>query len=137
MGQRRVATALLAAAFLAACGEDAPPALRLPDATSVVRIQASHPSAGSRALTAPEEIAAVVAALPGGAEWEATTANPDGEHHAVAFLAADNRIVLVLWIGDGWLMANDMQGGQNARRALSGAEREALLARLATAGSGG
>lgn len=141
MGHRRVGAigALVAALLVAGCGGAAeetaeapkPPALSLPDVSSLMRVQTSTNDRESFVLSSPEEFAAlleVLASLEPG--WEPKTeANPPF-HYAAGLVGLDKRPIVVFWIGEDWVGANDMQQRPNVWQPLVDPERARLLRSL-------
>lgn len=139
-----VVMALAVAACLGACGgggggggeggggetaEPQPPALQLPDVSSVARIQVSTDDRRSLPMiTNPEDVARVLEMFEGlDAGWAETTEPIPPIRYSSSLSATGNAILLVIWIGDDWLAANNMQKKPNVRQPFVGPERAALL----------
>ena len=130
--------AALAALLLAnACGEGevTETLLPLPEAASVERILLSTPTSKSPPITDPQVISEVLRRLDSlRVDWELVT-DPsmiptESLAHTAQFNGPEHKVLLLLWIGDTWIGANDMQGGTSLRQSLTGRQREELVLRF-------
>ncbi|MDA8021306.1 MAG: hypothetical protein MPN21_28065 [Thermoanaerobaculia bacterium] len=125
----------IAALWIGACGggseetaEPPPPALELPDASSVTRVASSDNERSLSTITSPEGIAKLLEMI-GELEdgWEPTTDPLPEIRYFNSLSNEDNNVLLVFWIGDDWLAANSMQQKPNVRQHLADPERAQLL----------
>ncbi len=138
-------SALLLVALTGACGDGASkapdeiaaatieelPTLVLPAPAAVTRVQTSTQDSQSFVLTSPEEVARlleVLGSLDDG--WEVTTESNPPFVYASSLSGADSRPLVIVWTGEDWLGAYDMQGKVNVRQDFSGPERDLLLESL-------
>jgi len=126
---------LILLALASACmegGEGVEPiALELPQASSVARVQIPTQDRTSKTIAEPEGIILALEALASlRFSWEETTEPLPTTLHSFSMSAADNTILLVVWIGEDWIAANDMQKKPNFRQSLVEPERGQLLRSL-------
>lgn len=123
--------ALVASLALMGCGNGDANTLELPDAADVERVQATADGKPGSSFTNREGVGLVLEVLASlGDGWEPTDQPLPPMRYSASLSAPDNTILLVIWIGDDWLAANDMQGRLNARRAFVDPDRERLLRSL-------
>jgi len=124
--------ALVATASAYGCGGDSTtdtgPRLGLPDATAIARIQASIEGQRDSGVATTEgfgEVLQLLESLDSG--WQPTTETASGYSVSISITSPQKAPLLILWIGDDWVGAFDMQGKVHVRQQLTPEKREALL----------